>query len=146
MAFCCPTFLSWDPIRTARRANCTFRRLAEKTRSSAEILGCRFSWISFCASQSIFFSRHVAVLGSCCCLLFESGSGFQQQLKRCISIGADVFIVFRVLELCAIHQLEKRWESQQEYLVFGPSVAVGFAGLVLGGLGWFLVSGYLAAR
>ena len=24
-------------------------------------------------------------------------------------------------------------------LVFGPSVAVGFAGLVLGGLGWFLV-------
>ena len=25
------------------------------------------------------------------------------------------------------------------YLVFGPSVAVGFAGLVLGGLGWFLV-------
>ena len=46
----------YGTIREAKaKANCTFRRLAEKTSSSAEILGCRFSWILFCASQSIFF-------------------------------------------------------------------------------------------
>ena len=39
----------------------------------------------------------------------------------------------------------KEWEPLQEYLVFGPSVAVGFAGLVLGA-GLVSCSGYLAAR
>ena len=32
-------------------------------------------------------------LGFGCCLLFESGSGLQQQLCRFISIGADVILL-----------------------------------------------------
>ena len=37
------------------------------------------------------------------------------------------FLCFRVLELCAIHRLNKRGSPLQGCLVFGLSVAVGFA-------------------
>ena len=74
------------------------------------------------------------LLELCCCLLFESGRDFQQQLIRFVSVGADVYCALLSEYLSSVRSTE--WKKSGSPLQGSSFVRLWWClpGLVLGRL------------